>query len=216
MATYTGGKRAVSHQRMVLVAWGAAFALAVLTGVGGWQLGVHSRGSHEAAPAAQQVTTAAQQSAPVSEVPAVSGSIVPVARTEPASLILVGSAEQASQVQRGISEADEIRAQTGVPPLNSTVLQVEEAEQANAAVRAVADENSLRVTLGLPEIKLVDLRSAASTTEAQPANTQAVGGTITSVAREDAIGGFAESLRPASAGQAFDSSCRDIVQAHFC
>ena len=145
--------------------------LGLLIGLGvGWQTQLRGHGNKTAVTASQQVETSATQgSAAFSSVPASTAGATGAITAEHVNLILVASADQAANVERGISEADEIRAQTGVPPLNSTVIPVAADFPAETAVRAIIDENTTRAALGLPQIEVVDLRTAGAQVSDVPA-----------------------------------------------
>jgi hypothetical protein len=139
-------------QRALLLA-GVAAALGVAVGLGAWRLtptGHSNTAAQEARPVQQQ---AGQQAA------VTTGHEVAVRTVEHPTLVLVGSAEQAQLQQRGIDEADVIRAGMGVGPLAYTVQQVTSDADAATWARTIADENLTRVSLGLPEITVADLRN---------------------------------------------------------
>ena len=143
------------------------FVLSVVAGLGlliglgvGWQTQLRGHGNKTAVTGSQQAETSAPQGgAAFSSVPASTGGAAAVVTAEHTNLILVASADQAANVEQGISEADEIRAQMGLPPLNSTVIPVAADFPAETAVRALMDENITRAALGLPQIDVVDLRT---------------------------------------------------------
>jgi len=145
--------------------------LGLLIGLGvGWQTQLRGHGNKTAVTASQQTETSAPQGdAAFSSVPASTAGATGAITAEHVNLILVASADQAANVERGISEADEIRAQTGVPPLNSTVIPVAADFPAETAVRALIDENTTRAALGLPQIEVVDLRTAGAQVSDVPA-----------------------------------------------
>jgi phosphopantetheine adenylyltransferase len=154
------------------------FGLSVVAGLGlliglgvGWQTQLRGHGNKTAVTASQRVETSAPQGdAAFSSVPASTGAAAAAAvSAEHANLILVASADQAATVEQGISQADEIRAQTGLPPLNSTVITVAADFSAETAVRALMDENTTRAALGLPQIEVVDLRTAGAQVSDVPA-----------------------------------------------
>jgi phosphopantetheine adenylyltransferase len=158
------------------------FVLSVVAGLGlviglgvGWQTQLRGHGNKTAVTASQRVETSAPQGdATFSSVPASTAGATRAVTAEHVNLILVASADQAANVERGISEADEIRAQTGVPPLNSTVIPVAADFRAETAVRAVMDENITRAALGLPQIDVLDLRTDGAQASDVPAATEYV------------------------------------------
>jgi hypothetical protein len=79
------------------------------------------------------------------------------------TVYVTASAEQANQLKQGIDEADAIRYQAGLPPLDSTVWQIPDNEEAMTVRQLIAGENRTRAGLGLLEIQLVDVRTAPAT-----------------------------------------------------
>ena len=162
MTTFNSTMRQ-ANRRLVVTVGGAALALAALAGVAGYQVGLHSHAGVRQA-VTQPVTQ--RDGLAAGNVSAATGSTGAVRTSEHPMLVLVGSPEQAQAVQRGVDEADAIRATMGVGPLPQTVQQVTSAADAATWARSIADENLTRVSLGLPEIQVQDLRpvSAAVTT----------------------------------------------------
>ena len=153
MATNFRTLRTTSRWQRALLLSGVAAALGVAVGLGAWRL----------APTGHR-NTAAQEARPVQQAGQQSSqplTAAPVTSRAPAAaptLVLVGSAEQAQVQQRGIDEADVIRAGMGIGPLPYTVQQVTPGADAATWPRSIADENLTRVSLGLPEITVADLR----------------------------------------------------------
>ena len=83
------------------------------------------------------------------------------------TVYVVGSAAQAEAVQRGIADADAIRAQVGEASLATQVTVVADGE-ADAFFRMMAEQDAIRAELGLPGLTVVDLRP-------QPAAAEGVG-----------------------------------------
>jgi hypothetical protein len=143
-------------------------ALGLAVGLVGWQVARHGRSSGQ--------STAIMQALPsrgghAETIPVVSGDSLASAAgvrvvrlVQTPRLVLVGSAEQASQVQDDLDAAEAIRHQWALPPLAAEVAQLD-AGPAVATRQAVEDLNVVRVTLGIPAIQVVDLRTAPTTTE---------------------------------------------------
>ena len=132
-------RRNPGRRRLFLGLSAAAFAVAV--GVGLWQAG--RDGSTETAPS------------PVVTVEQPTGAR-PLERTQ--TVYLVGTPAQAAAVQRGINEADAIRAQLGEGGAGDEVLLVGSAE-GEATLRLLSEQDAIRAELGLPPLQFIDLRA---------------------------------------------------------
>jgi len=128
--------------RVKLGAAAGGVLIAVCAGAGAavWQL--HSSGSRGHA----VTRTIAPQ--PAAAAPASSAAAV---------LYLVGSPEQAAELQQGLDWAT-----TAGSPVQATVRQVASDAEADAARQEVAAENGFVAGAGLPPIQVIDMRSAAN------------------------------------------------------
>jgi len=144
------------------------FVLSVVAGLGlliglgvGWQTQLRGHGNKTAVTASQQAETSAPQggAALESDVPAATEYVPPASVTGQPSYVLVGSSDQQSEVSRGIEDANVIRAEMGLAPLDVTVWNfVTEADEADT-MAALSAENSFRDLVGMPVIRVVDLRN---------------------------------------------------------
>jgi hypothetical protein len=175
MTIHTATRRPIAR-RFILPAAAGALAVAAVAGAGAWRM-THSGTAKSVLAPVAQVQQAQQRAVQAAAVPAPLGRLSGGPALDN-SLVLVGSASQAASTQQGIDQADAIRVQMGLAPLNASVVVSPSDQQgidAANAIRAamgvpplaaagesyagiIQDENTLRASLGLAPIALVDLR----------------------------------------------------------
>jgi len=177
MTIHTATRRPIAR-RFILPAAAGALAVAAVAGAGAWRVTHSGTAKSVVAPVAQVQQAQPQQRAiQAAAVPAPLGRLSGGPALDN-SLVLVGSASQAASTQQAIDQADAIRVQMGLAPLNASVVVSPSDQQgidAANAIRAamgvpplaaagesyasrIQDENTLRASLGLAPIALVDLR----------------------------------------------------------
>jgi hypothetical protein len=146
-----------SHPRVPHPGTVAALAALALLLAASALLSRATRDEESVTPAPEAVPTAPAPATPVR------------APTDALTVYLVGTPAQAELAQRGISEAEAIRAElrnTGVAGetnSESMVLLVASAE-GETALRWLVEQDAIRAELGLPPIRFVDLRTVAAAT----------------------------------------------------
>ncbi len=157
MASMTVGtpKRPTTKTTWYLAAaGGAALALAVVVGIGTWQVVRHGRGTETPAISAAQTEPRATADAAPAPVPPAR-----VAAPE-MTYYLVGSQAQASDLQAMIDgDANRVRAETGEPPLNAVVVVVGSADDEARVGRMFSELDNMLLATGQPLPRVVDLRA---------------------------------------------------------
>jgi hypothetical protein len=146
-STVAGTRKSVRKPHFV-AACGAALALTLAAGIGTWQTVAHREGTGTTVvePAAAPIAPAARTAATTTGDPT-------------STFYLVGSQDQAAQVQAAIDDGNRILNQFGKPPFNAQVVVVASAEEEAILLQGLSDADAIRASLGLPPLPLIDLRA---------------------------------------------------------
>jgi len=148
MATQTGTPTAALPRRTIALACTAALALAALAGIGGWQVGAHSRSSAKVTPLTRTVAVAAPQSNT-----AVAAAL-PRPAVEAVSVVLVRSARDAADLEAQLAASANLSLWQGAPPL---IIVASDDASADFDRHELDLANEERAAHGLPGIVVTDL-----------------------------------------------------------
>jgi len=146
MSSITASKQGPGKAPM-LIAAGAALALII--GIVAWQIADRDDGTATTgtAPTAAEQPTGASRAA--SDAPATA---------EPAMVYIVATEAEAERLQLAFADADNVRHQLGLPPLDVSVMVAATQDEHDQVLRLVAEINADRDAEGLGTHRVRDLR----------------------------------------------------------
>jgi hypothetical protein len=156
VSSITAGKQG-QGKAPLLIAAGAALAL--LIGVGTWQI----TDRDDDAATTGTVSTAVEQPVSTGTV----ASDVP-APAEPAAAYIVATEEEANRLRLAIADSDAIRDHMGLPAMDTAVLVAATPDEYDQVMRLVAEINADRDAEGWSTYRVHDLRNQGSTAASPP------------------------------------------------